>query len=106
MAAHARDELGIDHEALANPVQAMVGSAVSFAFGAAFPIVAALGFSGTREGAWAITIVSLLALAVSGAIGAHIGGGGKKFAAFRVLIGGGLAMLATTLIGGLIGHAL
>ena len=34
VAAHARDELGIDHEDLANPAQAAAASAVSFSIGA------------------------------------------------------------------------
>lgn len=55
VAAHARDELGIDHETLANPLQASVASAVSFAFGAIIPIIAAL-ISTDSTGAWAITI--------------------------------------------------
>jgi VIT1/CCC1 family predicted Fe2+/Mn2+ transporter len=39
LAVHARDELGIDPDALANPLQAAVVSAVSFVVGAVLPIV-------------------------------------------------------------------
>ena len=102
VAAHARDELGIDHEALAQPVQAAVASAVAFSFGAAIPIVAAL-FSSDSSGAWAITLSSLAALALSGAVGAYIGGGHRLRASLRVFIGGGLAMAITYSIGYLIG---
>jgi VIT1/CCC1 family predicted Fe2+/Mn2+ transporter len=42
VAAHARDELGIDHEALARPTQAAIASAVAFSVGSAVPIVAAM----------------------------------------------------------------
>jgi VIT1/CCC1 family predicted Fe2+/Mn2+ transporter len=104
VAAHARDELGIDHEALSKPTQAALASAVAFSFGAFIPIVAALLSSG-RAGAWAITLSSLVALAVSGAVGAYIGGGHKMRASARVLVGGGLAMVITYLIGHLIGGA-
>lgn len=104
LAAHARDELGIDHEDLANPMQASVSSAVSFALGALLPILASLVGHGNTSSV-AIVIVSLIALTVSGAIGAHIGGGHKRFAALRVLLGGGLAMLVTAVIGHFVGVA-
>jgi vacuolar iron transporter family protein len=103
--AHARDELGIDQDELANPVQAALASAVSFAIGAIVPILAAListnGFSST-----AIVISSLILLAISGAVGAYLGGGHRVRAALRVFIGGGAAMAITALIGHLIGHSL
>jgi VIT1/CCC1 family predicted Fe2+/Mn2+ transporter len=56
--------------------------------------------------ALAIVAVSLAMLAVSGAIGAHIGGGHKLRAAARVCIGGGAAMAITALIGHLAGTQL
>jgi len=102
VAAHARDELGIDHDDLANPTQAALASAISFACGAVVPIIAAL-IASSRQGAVAIVITSLLALAVSGAVGARIGGGQKMRAALRVLIGGGAAMAITALIGHIVG---
>ena len=103
--AHARDELGIDHDELAKPTQAAVASAVSFSLGGALPIIAAL-IAHHGAGAWAITIVSLIALAVSGAVGAFIGGGNKAWAALRVLVGGGVAMAVTYGIGYLVGVSL
>lgn len=102
--AHARDELGIDHEALSRPMQAAVASAASFAIGALVPILAAV-VSSSSFGGWAITLSSLVALAISGAIGAIIGGGHRVRASFRVFAGGGLAMAITYFIGHLIGGA-
>lgn len=102
LGAHSRDELGIDHEDLARPIQAAVASASAFSFGAAVPIVAALMSSGNTGGV-AITLSSLIALAFSGALGASVGGGNKYKASFRVLLGGGLAMLITYVIGHIIG---
>jgi VIT1/CCC1 family predicted Fe2+/Mn2+ transporter len=102
VAAHARDELGIDHEALANPVQAAVASAVAFSIGALVPILATLLTPHTVSG-WAIVIASMIMLAVSGAIGAHIGGGNRFVAAARVFVGGGAAMAITALVGHLVG---
>lgn len=104
VAAHARDELGIDHEALARPVQAAVASACSFSLGAAVPIVAAACVS-THSIDWATVISSLIALAVSGAVGAYLGGGHRVRAAARVLVGGGAAMAITAFIGHLIGRS-
>lgn len=105
LAAHARDELGIDHTSLAKPSQAAVSSAISFACGAVLPLLAALPWHGTT-GAWAIVVVSLAALGASGGIGAHIGGGARWRAALRVFVGGGLAMLITSIIGHFVGAAL
>lgn len=100
--AHARSELGISHDDLANPLEAAIASAAAFAVGAAVPIMAAV-FSSQASGAWFISIASLITLFISGGVGAIIGGGNKTKAALRVLIGGGLAMAITFLIGHLIG---
>jgi VIT1/CCC1 family predicted Fe2+/Mn2+ transporter len=105
IAAHLRDELGIDHEALANPLQAAAASATAFSLGAAIPIVAALAVNGSGS-VWAIVAASLAALGVSGAIGASLGGGNRLWAAARVFLGGGVAMAVTALIGHLIGHSI
>ncbi len=102
VAAHARDELGIDHEDLANPMQAAIASATAFSIGAAVPVLAAL-ISWEGHQALPIVIFSLIALAISGGIGAYIGGGHRVRAALRVLVGGGVAMAITALIGNLIG---
>jgi vacuolar iron transporter family protein len=106
VAAHARDELGIDHDALPNPLQAAGASAISFALGSAVPIVAALMWANHNTSALAIVLASLLALAISGATGAFIGGGHKFVAATRVFLGGGAAMALTALIGHLVGRSL
>ena len=100
--AHARDELGIDHEALSNPMQAAIASAATFSLGAMVPIVAAL-LPWEKGRGLLIVVSSLIALAISGGIGAYVGGGHKVRAALRVLVGGGLAMAITALIGSLIG---
>lgn len=102
LTAHARDELNIDRDALANPVQAALASAGSFAVGAIVPILAALVSSGNAS-AVAIVISSLILLGVSGAVGAVIGGGHKIVAAARVFLGGAAAMAITYFIGHLVG---
>lgn len=105
LAAHARDELGFDDERRARPMQAGLSSAAAFAAGAIIPIIAAALFKGTASH-WAIVIVTLVALAITGVMGAAIGGGNRVKAAARVFIGGGLAMLVTAMLGKLIGGSL
>lgn len=104
IAAHARDELGIDEEDLSNPIQAALASAAAFSFGAAVPLLATV-FASASAARWAIVVSSLIMLAISGAIGAYIGGGHKVRAALRVFIGGGAAMAITAFIGHLIGNS-
>jgi len=103
--AHARDELDINQDILANPTQAALASTTAFSIGAIVPIVAAL-LSNTEDGVYMIVGFSLVALTISGGVGAYLGGGKKRKAAMRVLIGGALAMAITYGIGLLIGHSL
>jgi VIT1/CCC1 family predicted Fe2+/Mn2+ transporter len=102
--AHAHHELGIDHDDLARPMQAAIASGAAFLIGGAVPILAAVFVS--NGNVWTITIISLIALFISGAIGALIGGGHKVKAALRVFLGGGLAMAITYTVGHLIGASI
>jgi vacuolar iron transporter family protein len=100
--AHLRDELGIHHAVRARPWQAAGVSAAAFAVGAAAPLLAVLvGPSDGRIGV--IAGVALVLLAVTGALGGRVGGAPVWRAALRVLIGGGLAMAISALIGDLVG---
>jgi VIT1/CCC1 family predicted Fe2+/Mn2+ transporter len=102
---HARDELGFDVEALANPGQAAVVSALSFVIGAIVPIlIVAVAPAGIRVPlTMAVTLFGLVAL---GAAGAKLGGAPMRRAALRVLVGGTLALLISLVIGRLTGSAL
>jgi len=105
LSVHARDELGIDVEALANPLQAAVVSAVSFVIGAVVPIVVVL----LASVAWRVALmigVALVGLVVLGALGARLGGAPPVRAAVRVLIGGALALFISLAIGRLTGTVL
>jgi VIT1/CCC1 family predicted Fe2+/Mn2+ transporter len=98
LGAHARDELGITDTATARPVQAALASAATFSAGAALPLLAAAFVSG----GWrvpAVTVVSLLALALLGMLGARAGGAPMAKATGRVVFWGALAMAVTALIG-------
>ena len=105
VSAHARDELNINQDVLPNPIQAASASMVAFSVGAFVPILAALVAHG-HNNILVIVLVSMFGLAVSGSIGAYIGGGNRLLAAFRVLLGGAAAMAITYAIGVLVGHSL
>ena len=101
-AAHAEVELGIDPKELTNPWQAAASSALSFTIGALLPLIAIL----VPPTTWRIpvTVVAvLLALMLTGAVSAGLGGAPKGRAVLRNVIGGGLALVITYLIGLLVG---
>ena len=103
-AAHIRDELGIVEHAEARPVQAALTSALTFAIGAALPMLIAL-LTPSSHVSWVVSIGSLVGLAVLGAVGARLGGAGWLIPTARVTFWGAFAMAATAGIGALIGRA-
>jgi VIT1/CCC1 family predicted Fe2+/Mn2+ transporter len=102
--AHARDELGISADTRAQPVQAAVASAISFAAGAALPLVLAI-LLGPRWQLPGIIGGSVAGLAILGAVAAKAGGAPKLVAAVRVAILGAVAMAITAGAGALFGGA-
>lgn len=102
LGAHARDELGISEMITARPVQAALTSAATFAVGAALPLVTVL-IAPLNYLGWAVSISSLIFLAVLGGIAARVGGSNIFTGAFRVTFWGALAMAATAAIGALFG---
>nr|HEX4319248.1 VIT family protein [Kofleriaceae bacterium] len=106
LAAHLRDELGIEADARAKPVQAAVASAASFSMFALVPIAAAVVTpAGAAAAIAGIAATSLAALACLGALGARLGGAPLAPAALRVTFGGAVAMAITAGIGRLLGVA-
>lgn len=104
LAAHMRDELGLSDVHSARPVQAALASAGTFSMAAAVPLLAAvLAPSGTVIPV--TLVVTVLALALLGAIGARTGGAPLGPAVARVTLWGIIAMLATAAIGALFGVA-
>jgi VIT1/CCC1 family predicted Fe2+/Mn2+ transporter len=102
LAAHARDELGLDELRGARPLQAAWTSAVSFSAGAILPL-AAIGFSPPSVRVVTCVAVTLLALALLGDIGARLGGAPRLRAIWRVVTWGAVAMAVTAGIGALVG---
>jgi vacuolar iron transporter family protein len=102
LAAHLSAELNIDQSDIVSPWHAAFASAVSFIIGAVLPMLAILlPPPGVRVPVTFVTV--LLALALTGALGAWIGGGSRLLAGARVVVGGALALAATFSIGNLLG---
>jgi vacuolar iron transporter family protein len=102
LAAHARDELGLDEQRLAQPFQAAWASAASFSVGAIVPLIAvALAPASARV--IVAVVVTLAALWVLGYVGAVLGGAHPKPATIRVVVWGAVAMAVTYGIGALVG---
>jgi VIT1/CCC1 family predicted Fe2+/Mn2+ transporter len=99
---HMREELGLLPGGRARPVQAALVSALSFAVGAALPLVVAV-FAPDSVRIVSIAVAGLVLLAALGAIGGWLGGASWGRAAIRVMVGGAAAMAATALIGRLVG---
>lgn len=103
-AAHARDELGLAEHVVARPIQAASTSAVTFALGAAIPLVISL-LAPTALIAPIVSGGSLACLAILGALGARAGGADIWKPTLRVTFWGAIAMAVTAAIGTLVGHA-
>jgi VIT1/CCC1 family predicted Fe2+/Mn2+ transporter len=102
--AHARDELGLPEDRRARPLQAAGASALSFASGAVLPLLA-IGLFGSSIRIVACVVVTILALAGLGTLGARLGGAPEIPALVRVVFWGVIAMGATAAIGALVGSA-
>jgi VIT1/CCC1 family predicted Fe2+/Mn2+ transporter len=96
--AHARDELGITDAQRARPLQAALASAASFTVGSVLPLGGSWLAPAARvqEVTTALTLVSL---ALTGAIAAFTGGAPVVRGALRLVFWGALAMGTTALVG-------
>ena len=101
---HARDELGITEITTARPLQAGLASALSFATGAALPLLTAalLPSESMRVG---VPIASLVTLAALGASAAHAGRSSMLRAIVRVTFWGAIAMAVTASVDLFFGRA-
>ena len=102
LAAHLEAELGITETDVVSPWQAAGASALAFLIGALLPMLAIL--LPPAEIRVPVTFAAvLIALALTGALGARIGGSGILRPTVRVVVGGALALAATFAIGSLLG---
>ncbi|MFF3466418.1 VIT1/CCC1 transporter family protein [Streptomyces sp. NPDC001984] len=101
---HARVELGIDPDALTNPLHAAWASFFAFTVGALLPLLAIV----LPPAQWRlpVTVVSVLAaLVLTGWSSARLGAAEPRQAVLRNVVGGALAMGVTYAAGSLLGAA-
>ena len=104
LAAHAHDELGITSTMTAQPLQAAVASGLSFAAGAALPLMVAV-VTAQSHLITLVTVSALVCLALLGGLAAKVGGAKVLPGAGRILLWSSLAMGATAAVGRLFGAA-
>lgn len=102
LATHAREELGISSALQAQPLQAALASAASFAVGAALPLAVAALAPPHDAIAW-VAGASLASLALLGVVAARAGGFVVLPSVWRVTFWGLLAMAVTAGVGRLFG---
>jgi vacuolar iron transporter family protein len=102
LGAHARDELGLTEVMTARPLQAAFASAATFAAGATLPILTVL-IAGSAHASIVVAIVSLICLAILGALAARAGGASPWIGMARVAFWGAAAMALTAAVGKLFG---
>ena len=100
--AHLHQDYGLDEDEVLNPGHAAYASAIAFLAGALLPLLTII----LLPIAWRIpiTIVAvIIALAVTGGLGAKLGGAPIRPAIGRVVVGGAIALVVTWGIGSLLG---
>ena len=102
LGAHLEAKLHIDENDVVSPWHAALASALSFTVGGILPLLAVLLIGLTIRIPITFTVV-LFALALTGNVGARIGGSPALKATVRVVVGGAIALAATYLIGHLLG---
>lgn len=101
---HLAEELGIHEATRARPLQASIGSAGSFAVGAAIPLIAVSAFSQSLRFSGTIAVVVLTLIALGGS-SAKYGGAHPVRPVIRVVFGGLVAIAVTMAVGKLFGAA-
>ncbi|NNU26611.1 VIT1/CCC1 transporter family protein [Isoptericola sediminis] len=102
--AHLTVELHIDADDVVSPWHAAFASFVAFAIGGLLPFATVLLVPEPAKVA-ATFVAVLVALALTGGVGAWIGGARIGRAVLRVVVGGALALGATFAVGSLLGSA-
>ena len=102
LAAHVRDELGINEVSQANPIQAALASGGAFTFGGALPLLVTLLFP-LKHMEYFLYGFAIIFLIVLGIIAAKAGGSSISKAIIRITFWGTVAMGLTALVGYLFG---
>jgi VIT1/CCC1 family predicted Fe2+/Mn2+ transporter len=96
--AHARDDIGISAHSSAQPITAALASALSFTIGALLPLLTAYFYQADNLSI-VVALLSLVFLAMLGALSAHLSGAKILTGIARVSFWGTIAMVATALVG-------
>jgi VIT1/CCC1 family predicted Fe2+/Mn2+ transporter len=104
LAAHLDIELNLAEDEIVSAWHAAAASAVSFLAGGVLPFLAILLLPSPVRIPGTFVVV-LVALALTGGLGARLGGTALLRPAIRVVLGGAIALTATFLIGSLLGTA-
>ncbi|WP_018342689.1 VIT1/CCC1 transporter family protein [Cytophaga aurantiaca] len=102
LAAHMRDELGINEISQANPIQAAIASGAAFTAGGVLPLIVVLfaPVKGMEYWLYGFTIVFLIIL---GTMAAKTGGSSIAKAILRITVWGTIAMGLSALVGYIFG---
>lgn len=98
LAAHVRDELGINEMSQANPIQAAIASGASFTVGGIFPLLVIL-FTPIKSMEFWLYGFTILFLIILGTISAKTGGSSFSKAIIRITIWGTIAMVLSAVVG-------
>lgn len=102
LAAHVRDELGINEINQANPLQAAMASAASFTFGGIMPLLVSFLIP-LKQMVYCQYVFAIVFLGILGAVAAKTGGSNMKIAVVRITLWGTVAMALSALVGHLFG---
>ncbi|MBE0651750.1 MAG: VIT family protein [Bacteroidales bacterium] len=102
LAAHVRDELGINEISQARPIQAALASGAAFTSGGVLPLLVAL-FAPVKSTEYLLYGFTIVFLMILGAVSAKTGGSKVKKAIVRILIWGTIAMGLSAFVGYLFG---
>ena len=102
LAAHVRDELGINEVSQANPIQAALASGAAFTAGGLLPLLVTF-FAPVSQMEYFLYGFTIVALIILGAVSAKTGGSGISKAVIRIVIWGTIAMGLSALVGYIFG---
>ena len=102
LAAHIRDELGINEISQANPLQAAFASGAAFTVGGILPLMVTFFTPVTGMEYWLYGF-TILFLGILGTISAKIGGSSIFKAIIRIVIWGSIAMILSAMVGYIFG---
>jgi VIT1/CCC1 family predicted Fe2+/Mn2+ transporter len=103
VAAHARDELGIDIDNLTSPFQAAYTSVIAFVLGGIVPLLVVVFAKKFALRMALLVSLTVVMLSVFGGVGSYLGGAPIWKGSLRVAFGGSLAMAGTYLAGYIFG---